>query len=99
MPRRNEPTRQVQMMPISATHLREVLSLSEQIQQLGDDLLALSRIHLRVIEFPGLLEDEALLNAVKRRVLRCRKGPDRTASQTTYSSISSHPSLKPIPQT
>mmetsp|Transcript_8329 Transcript_8329/g.22215 ORF Transcript_8329/g.22215 Transcript_8329/m.22215 type:complete len:222 (-) Transcript_8329:65-730(-) len=49
--------------------LGEGLSLAQQVQQLGDDLLALPGIDLGIIEAASLLEHSPLVNAVEGREL------------------------------
>ncbi len=56
------------------THLGEGLALRDEVEQLRNHLAALLRVELRVMEAAGLLQDEALLDAVERaRLVRpCR---------------------------
>lgn len=57
--------------------LGEGLSLVQQVQELGDGLLAGARVDLGRVEDARLLKHRALLDAVKRRVLGCGAGRPR----------------------
>jgi hypothetical protein len=75
---------------LTIPHLGKGLSLSEQVEQFGDHLLALARVHMRLIEHTCLLQDQALFNSIERRVFNCKarkaqekgiSGPENFAQQ------------------
>lgn len=56
-----------------ASYLGKGLALSEQIEQLGDHLLASPWVYVGLIKHTGLLQDQTLLNAIEWGIFNCIK--------------------------
>jgi hypothetical protein len=53
-------------------YLGEALPLCEEVEQLGNNLLAAAGINVHVVENAGLLQYQTLFDAIKGGVLHCK---------------------------
>lgn len=73
--------------PTEAAYLGEVVALVDEVQQLGDDLLAAAHVNLRVVEDAALLQHGTLLDAIEWRELHCHGVPHPRSHRVSPSSV------------